>query len=281
MSRGTPGYLGPYRLLNVVHTGQNCQIWQAYDDGKQTMVGVKTLTEKYRSDREHRAMLRWEFMVGRSVVHPRVLQSYEFAIDRGAPYMVMEWFAAPNLKQRIQQGIDRLRPSLTQIIERSAEALGYFNRCGWVHRDIKPDNFLVADNGDVKLIDFALAVKDRRGILKWFARRPKVQGTRSYISPEQLRGAVLDIRADVYSFGCMVYELFAGRPPFTGSSAQELLNKHLKASPPTIEAADKSVTPEFAQLVRRCLAKDPGLRPQTLEEFLREMKSMKVFKPGK
>ena len=281
MSRGTLGYLGPYRLLNVVHTGQNCQIWQAYDDGKQTMVGVKTLTEKFKGDREHRAMLRWEFSVGRTVVHPRVLQSYSFAIDRGSPYMVMEWFAAPNMKQRIQQGVDSIRPLLKQVIEQSAEALAYFNKCGWVHRDIKPDNFLVADDGEVKLIDFALAVKSRQGIMKWFARRTKVQGTRSYISPEQLRGEALDIRADVYSFGCTLYELFAGRPPFTGASAQELLNKHLKASPPSLEAAGKNVTPELAQLVRRCLAKDPAQRPASLEEFLREFKAIKVFKSGK
>ena len=155
---------------------------------------------------------------------------------------------------------------------------GHFNEQGFVHRDVKPDNFLVGDDGEVKLIDLALAVKARRGLARLFASRSKVQGTRSYMSPEQIRGAALDQRADVYSFACTVHELVSGRPPFTGTSSNELLNKHLKSPPPSLENFDRNVTPEFAKLVLRGLAKEPGKRPASVGEFLTEFRQCRVFK---
>jgi serine/threonine protein kinase len=278
VARATLGYIGPYRLLNVVNTGRTSQIWQAYDDGQQRIVGIKVLLEKYQKDREEMGYLRWEYLVGRKVVHPRIIEIYSFEIDRGVSYLAMEWFPAPNLKQRLLQGVDKFAYLLPKIIEQASEALGYFHRQGWVHRDVKPDNFLVADSGDVKLLDLSLAQRSRRGLAKLFAGKSKVQGTRSYMSPEQIRGRAVDQRADLYSFGCMLHELLSGRPPFTGASANELLNKHLKAPPPSLEAADRNVTPEFAQLVRRTLAKSPAARPESFDEFLREFRTMRVYK---
>lgn len=282
VTRAAPGYLGPYRLLNVIHTGHACQIWQAYDDRKQQMVGVKAITERYKNDREQIAYLRREFEVGQTLNHPSILEVYVYGVDRGSHYMSMEWFSAPNMKQRIQQGIAKIAPLLSTVVEGAAEGLARFNARGWVHRDIKPDNFLVSDTGVVKLIDFALATRVRRGLMKWLARKTKALGTRSYISPEQLRGEVVDQRADVYSFGCTIHELISGRPPYTGANSQELLTKHVRATPPSLEAADKNVTHEFAQLVRRCLAKDPASRPPSMDDFLREFRAMRLYRvaPG-
>ena len=163
-------------------------------------------------------------------------------------------------------------------MEEAAEGLAHLNKLGWVHRDVKPDNFLVNDQGEVKLIDLGLAVRARRGLAKWLTLRSKIQGTRSYISPEQLRGGAVDQRADVYSFGCTIHELLAGKPPFTGTNAQELLMKQLKSPPPPLEAANSNITPEFAQLVRRCLAKDPAARVQSLDEFLEGFRACRVFR---
>ncbi|KKK74568.1 hypothetical protein LCGC14_2882460, partial [marine sediment metagenome] len=155
-----------------------------------------------------------------------------------------------------------------------AEGLSYFNRQGWVHRDIKPDNFLVNDDGEVRLIDFALAQRSRRGLSRLLAMKGKVQGTRSYMSPEQIRGGALDARSDVYAFGCTLHELISGKPPFTGATANELLQKHIRSTPPALEASNKNITAEFAQLVRRALSKDPDKRPETVDEF----RVNKVFK---
>lgn len=280
MSRGVPGYLGPYRLLNVVHTGHASQIWQAYDDANGRMVGVKTLLEHGAdNDREQLKFLRQEYAVGHSIKHPRIIQMYSFDWDRGQPYLGMEWFSAPNMKQRMQLGMEKIAPMIPGIIDKAAEALAYFNNKGWVHRDIKPDNFLVADDGDVKLIDFALAKRCRRGLAKWFTPRTKIQqGTKSYMSPEQIRGLPLDDRADLYSFACTIHELVSGKPPFTGASTIDLLNKHLKTSPPSLEGQNPNVTAAFGQLVRRALAKDPNARPKSVDDFLREFRMIRVFR---
>ncbi|MFZ5829655.1 MAG: serine/threonine protein kinase [Planctomycetota bacterium] len=279
MGRVVLGYLGPYRLLNVIHTGQFSQIWQAYDDGKRELVGVKTVLEAFRKDREKIALLRQEFKVGRKVLHPKILEMRSFAIDRGLPYIAMEWFAAPNLKSLVQQRGSELGYLLPEIIRQGAESLAYFNHQGWVHCDVKPDNLLVSKDAVVKLIDFSLARRSCPAWLrKYMPRSKKVRGTRSYMSPEQIRGEAVDTSTDVYGFACTAFELIAGRPPFTGTSSNDLLNKHLKSSPPALEAADNNVSPEFSRLIRRSMAKDPAIRPRSMEEFYRELQGIQVFK---
>jgi eukaryotic-like serine/threonine-protein kinase len=195
----------------------------------------------------------------------------------------MEWFSSPNLKQRLLQGVDKLGPLISKIIDQACQALSHLHQMGWVHRDIKPDNFLLAEDGTLKLIDFALAKRARRGLSKWLTPKSRiVQGTKSYISPEQIRGAALDGRADLYSLACTIHEVLAGKAPFTGASANELLNKHLRSSPPSLEGINANITPEFAQLIRRSLAKKRDARPESVGEFLREFRMMRVFKvsPG-
>jgi serine/threonine protein kinase len=280
VAKATLSYLGPYRLLNVVHTGHSSQLIQAYDDGKQRMVAVKAILEKAAKDSEQIGYLQQEFKVGMQIAHKNIIEVYKFDTDRGTPYLAMEWFSAPNLKRRLRSKEDRekLAYFIPRIIGEAAEALGNMHHMGWVHRDIKPDNFLVADDGETKLIDFGLA-KRAKGVLgKLFSLKSKRQGTPSYMSAEQIRCQPLDQRADVYSFGCMVYEMFAGNPPFTGLTREELFTKHLKAPPPSLESVDQNLTSEFAQLVKRCLAKDPEGRPASAHEFLGEFRTMKVFR---
>jgi len=264
--------------LNAVHTGPSTQIWRAFHDGQKSFFAVKTLLEDYRQKRRYVGYLRWEFQVGSSLTCERFIRIHEFAVHHKVPYLAMEWFAGATMKHRLRQGPETLVALTPKMIAQAAEALAYFNGQGWVHRDIKPENFLVADNGDVKLIDFALARRSR-GLLRRLLRpRSKVQGTKSYMSPEQIRGEWLDQRADLYSLACTFYELLAGRPPFTAGSVKELLHKHLKTPPPTLEAANRSVTPEFAQLVRWAMAKDPAERPRSTQDFYERVRATPVFR---
>ena len=278
MAKATPSNIGPYRLLNIVHTGQNCHIWQAYDDVKQCIVGIKTLLDRFQQDREQIGLLRWEYLVGHTVRDPRIIEVYDFGVDRGTTYLSMEWLPSPNLKQRMNAGLEKIYFLYPEIIEEAAQSLGHFHKRGWVHRDIKPDNFLVTDDAKVKLIDFALARRRRPKILKLIAPRTKVQGTRSYMAPEQIRGQLPDIRSDIYSFGCMLFEMMADKPPFTGTSSNDLLNKHLHSAPPSMEAANPNASPEFAALVRKMMAKELSKRPQTMEDFLGEFRMLRIFK---
>ncbi len=239
---------------------------------------MKTLLEDSRRDREQIGYLRWEYTIGRDLVHPNVIQIENYDVDRGRPYLVMEWFAAPNMKNRIRQGVEPMAHLLERIVEQAAVGLEVLHKAGYVHRDVKPDNFLVDDTGHVKLIDFALAHRARRGLGRLLARAPKLQGTRSYMAPEQIRCAVADPRADIYSFACTIFELLASKPPFTATTSNELLNKHLKVAPPSLEAADKNLTAEFAQLIRRSMAKRPEDRPPSMTDFLTDFRRIRMWR---
>src|SRR5262249_935780 len=158
-------------------------------------------------------------------------------------------------------------------------ALAFMNAQGWVHRDIKPDNILVNSAGEVRLIDFALAQRIRkRGLLRrLFGRKGKSQGTRSYMSPEQIRGLPLDGRADIYSFGATAYEMVTKPPPFRGARAQDLLYKHIAEKPVTPRQHNPDVTEEFAQFILQLLAKKKEDRPRDFHEVLMAMRGMKLF----
>jgi serine/threonine-protein kinase len=178
----------------------------------------------------------------------------------------------------MRQHPEQIRHVLTSIISGAAEGVGYLHRKGWLHRDIKPDNFLASPDGEVKLIDFSIAERSKKGLTRLLSGRSKIQGTLSYMSPEQIRGESLDCRSDIYSFGCTLYEVVAEKVPYTGTSADELLTKHLRAPVPALLSANGAVTAEFSELVGRMMGKDPKERPATMEEFLEEFEKIRVFR---
>ncbi len=273
---GGRDYLGSYRLIRLIRTGATCQVWEAVRDRER--VAIKLLQPEVRNDKLEIGYLRHESEVGTSLHHPRVIEIYDFHVDRSIAFLVMEFHPGKNIKMLIRQGLDTYGHLVPKIIEQAALGLQYLHAQGWVHRDIKPDNFLVTDDGDVKLIDFALAWRMPTGLARLFIRRTPVQGTRSYMAPEQIRGRALDGRADLYSFGCLLYELVTGRLPFTGVSPEELLRKHLTAAVPAVMSGNRNVTPDFNDLVAQMMAKDPEDRPGSMEEFLRYFRAIRVFR---
>ena len=272
-------YVGSYRLLNLIRAGKTCEVWEVMNDVKSERLAIKLLSGEAAKNREEVAFLKHESQVGKGLDHPSVIKVYEYGTDHESVYLAMELFATPNVKQLLHQaGVEGIAPLAEDFIRRSGEGLAYFHSQGWIHRDIKPDNYLMNRNGEVKLIDFALAVRRKGGFARLFAGKTKVQGTRSYMSPEQIRGLPLDERADIYSFGCMVFEVLGGKPPYTGNTTNDLLMKHLRSAIPPVQGANRNVSDAFAQLLRSTLAKTPEERPQTMNEFLTEMRGMQVFK---
>src|SRR5262249_40020360 len=156
------------------------------------------------------------------------------------------------------------------IIKQAATGLAFMNAKGWVHRDVKPDNLLVNGAAEVRLIDFALAARVQRKSFfgRLFRRKGKSMGTRSYMSPEQIRGEPLDGRADIYSFGATCSELTTGRPPLRGLSSHDLLSKQIAEKPTSPQLYNSDITDPFAQLILQMLQKKKQDRPKDFHEVL-------------
>jgi eukaryotic-like serine/threonine-protein kinase len=270
-------FLGAYRLVRLIRVGHTCQVWEAAKTDDKDRYVLKVLRPDLRNNREEIAALKNEFECGKSLKHKNIIKIHEFAVESGAAFVVMEHFEHPNLKLWLREPQKIAHLSL-KIIEQGAEGLFAMHEQGWVHRDVKPDNFLVSNQGVVKLIDFAISVKQKSGLAAIFSFGKKIQGTRSYMSPEQIRGKNLDARADLYSFGCVLFELLTGKCPFTGTTADELLAKHLTAPIPSVQVQNDNVTAEFAEVIRKMMAKRPEDRPSSMWEFVKVFRSMRVFK---
>jgi eukaryotic-like serine/threonine-protein kinase len=273
-------FLGPYRLVRLIRVGITTEVWEAAKTDDSTRYVVKVLKRDKRTDREEIASLKNEYECGKTLKHKNIIKVYGFNTEGESTYVVMELFEHENLKIQLRSGPKQVAHLSLKIIEQAAEAIFYLNEQGWIHRDIKPDNFLVdRETGMLKMIDFAISVRQKSGLAAMFSFGKKtVQGTRSYMSPEQIRNQNLDPRADVYSFGCVVFELLSGKPPFTGTNADELLNKHLTGAIPSIQVYNDNVTPEFSNLLRKMMSKRREDRPNTMWDFLTEFRNMRVLK---
>lgn len=268
-------FLGRYRLSRLIRVGSSCAVWEAVRDGDNEKFALKVLRQDLRGDKVELASLKHEFEVAHKLKHPNVIRIFEFNMDNKTPYLVLELYSEQNMKQALRAGVDRYAFYVKQIVEHSAQALYHMHENGWAHCDIKPDNLLVSEQGEVKLIDFTIA--ERMGGFRFF-RKKVVRGTRSYMSPEQIRGKKLDARSDLYSYGCVLFELLTGKPPFTGTTPNALLEKHIRAAIPSVQTHNKNTTPEWADLIKRTMAKKPADRPDSMWEFLKEFRTIRLFK---
>ncbi|NCA12371.1 serine/threonine protein kinase [bacterium] len=275
-----PDQLGPLKLVQQLGAGRHCEIWEALDTASKARLAVKVIVPGKAKDADQRKLLEHELKVAKSVSHPTVIRIDRLSDEGGLPHLVMELFPHPNLKKQIAAGVEALAPRLQRIVTETALALDHLHGRGWVHRDVKPDNILAAPDGQVKLIDLAIAQAKPGLFGKLLGGSGPVQGSPSYMSPEQIRGQPLDARADIYSLGCVLFELLAGKPPFASPNANDLLNKHVSATPPAIESLNPNATTSVSKLIRQMLAKKPADRPASMQDVLTQLKSIRFFERG-
>jgi serine/threonine protein kinase len=274
----TRDFLGPYRLARLIRVGSTAEVWEAVHEGDGERFALKVLKESLKTDKLETMLLKHEYNVAKDLTSPRIIRVFEYREDSGRPLLVLELFSELNMKQALRRGPESLAFMLDKIVEQSAEGLYYLHTKNWIHLDIKPDNFLVSRDGQVKLIDFTISQKKKGGLGRLLYRPKVAKGTRSYMAPEQIRRKVCDERTDVYAFGCVLYELCTGRPPYTGDTPNDLLNKHLTASIPSPIVHNDNVTREFADLVKSMMAKSPSSRPPSMWEFLKVFRTVEIFK---
>jgi len=271
-----PEQLGPVKLVQQIGLGKHCQVWEGLDTKARKKVAVKLIVPAMANDAGQRKLLEHELKVAQSLDHPTIIKIDRLTEEGGLPHLVMEYFPAPNLKKQVAAGVEPLVPRLQRIVTETALALDHMHARGWVHRDVKPDNILAAEDGQVKLIDLAIAAKSSGFLGKLLGSKTPAQGSPSYMSPEQIRGEPLDARSDIYSFGCVIFELIAGRPPYTGSDTNDLLNKHVSAVVPAVDAFNKLATTAAAKQLRQMLSKKPGDRPASMKEVLQQLRSIRL-----
>ena len=270
-----PERLGSLTLVQQLGLGKHCQVWEATTKAGDR-VAVKVIVPEMASDAGQRQLLEHELKVATSLAHPTVIRIDRLSEEGGLPHLVMELFPHPNLKKQIQAGVGQLVPRLQRIVTELGLALDHVHARGWVHRDVKPENVLAAPDGQVKLIDLAIAARASGMLGRLLGGKTPPLGTPSYMSPEQIRGQALDARSDIYSYGCVIFELLAGRPPYTSSDTNDLLNKHVSAAVPAVDTVNRNATADATKLLRQMLAKKPADRPSSMQEVLGRLRAIRL-----
>ncbi|MER5612661.1 Stk1 family PASTA domain-containing Ser/Thr kinase [Streptomyces sp. NPDC002215] len=261
---------GRYELGSVLGRGGMAEVYLAHDTRLGRTVAVKTLRADLARDPSFQARFRREAQSAASLNHPAIVAVYDTGEDYvdgvSIPYIVMEYVDGSTLRELLHSGRKLLPERTLEMTVGILQALEYSHRAGIVHRDIKPANVMLTRTGQVKVMDFGIArAMGDSGMT--MTQTAAVIGTAQYLSPEQAKGEQVDARSDLYSTGCLLYELLTVRPPFIGDSPVAVAYQHVREEPQTPSNFDPEITPEMDAIVLKALVKDPDYRYQSADEM--------------
>ncbi|MFF8320455.1 Stk1 family PASTA domain-containing Ser/Thr kinase [Streptomyces bobili] len=261
---------GRYELGHVLGRGGMAEVYLAHDIRLGRTVAVKTLRVDLARDPSFQARFRREAQSAASLNHPAIVAVYDTGEDYmdgvSIPYIVMEYVDGSTLRELLHSGRKLLPERTLEMTIGILQALEYSHRAGIVHRDIKPANVMLTRNGQVKVMDFGIArAMGDSGMT--MTQTSAVIGTAQYLSPEQAKGEQVDARSDLYSTGCLLYELLTVRPPFVGDSPVAVAYQHVREEPQAPSVFDPEITPEMDAIVLKALVKDPNYRYQSADEM--------------
>jgi len=259
--------VGGYLITKRLGAGGVGEVFKGQDVMLKREVAIKVLRQELASDALFLERFRREAQLHAKLSHPNVASVHAFLHEGDKQYMVMEYVAGVSLEEFVRSGGPVPVERALNIFRRALDGIAHAHHCGIVHRDIKPANIMLADNGQVKVMDFGIA----RALdsLEHLTRHGQVAGTAKSMSPEQIRGAQADVRSDIYSLGIVLYTLLAGRAPFHGASDHALMKAQLEQAPPPLHGLVKNLPPKVEAAVMRALEKDPSARFQTVAAFSR------------
>ncbi|WP_369223752.1 Stk1 family PASTA domain-containing Ser/Thr kinase [Streptomyces sp. R39] len=261
---------GRYELGHVLGRGGMAEVYLAHDTRLGRTVAVKTLRADLARDPSFQARFRREAQSAASLNHPAIVAVYDTGEDYidgvSIPYIVMEYVDGSTLRELLHSGRKLLPERSMEMTIGILQGLEYAHRSGIVHRDIKPANVMLTRNGQVKVMDFGIArAMGDAGMT--MTQTAAVIGTAQYLSPEQAKGEQVDARSDLYSTGCLLYELLTVRPPFVGDSPVAVAYQHVREEPQPPSVFDHEITPEMDAIVLKALVKDPNYRYQSADEM--------------
>ena len=259
-----------YELGAVLGRGGMAEVFMARDIRLGRTVAVKTLRADMARDATFQARFRREAQSAASLNHPAVVAVYDTGEDYiggiSLPYIVMEYVDGSTLRDLLHSGRRLLPERAMEITSGVLQALDYSHRNGIVHRDIKPANIMLNRSGAVKVMDFGIA-KGMGDMGMTMTQTSAVIGTAQYLSPEQAKGETVDARSDLYSTGCLLYELLTGRPPFIGDSPVAVAYQHVREAPQPPSYYDPEVPAVADAIVLKSLGKHPDERYQSADEM--------------
>src|SRR5919199_3398660 len=252
--------VGPYRIAQEIGHGGMATIYKAYHAALDRDVAIKVIHPALTTDPSFGARFNREAKIAARLHHPNIVPIYDFNDQPPGPYLVMRYIEGGTLKDLLI-GEPLTTAQVMQIARPVGAALAYAHDQGVLHRDVKPSNILIADDGAVYLTDFGLARMAQFDVAT--LTQDAIFGTPQYIAPEQVKGEVVDARTDLYSFGIVLYELFVGHAPFSGESPTAVLIGHLVGSVPAPSTFNKNVSPALEAVLLKALAKNPDDRYPT------------------
>ena len=263
---------GRYELGPLLGRGGMAQVRRARDIRLGRQVAVKLLRIDLAGDPTFQARFRREAQASAGLNHPNIVAVYDTGEEPdpgtgvSVPYIVMELVEGHTLRELLRDGRKILPERALEFTAGVLDALAYSHRAGIVHRDIKPANVMLTSAGQIKVMDFGIAraVADTSATMTQTAA---VIGTAQYLSPEQARGETVDARSDIYSAGCLLYELLVGHPPFRGDSPVSVAYQHVREQPVPPSQLDPLVSSGMDTIVLKALAKDAGQRYQTASDM--------------
>ena len=259
--------LGPYEIQSPLGAGGMGEVYRALDTRLDRTVAVKVLASHLSSSPELKQRMEREARAISSLNHPHICHLYDIGSQDGTDYLVMEFLEGETLGERLRRGALPLS-EVYRIGMDVAEALAVAHRQGIVHRDLKPGNIMLTQGG-AKLMDFGLAKP--LGTQSASATAGSIVGTIQYMSPEQIEGKEADARSDIFAFGAVLYEMTAGKRPFTGKSQISLASSILENDPESISALKPQTPSAFEHVVTTCLQKNPEDRFQSAHDIQLEL----------
>ena len=267
--------LGPYEILSAAGAGGMGEVYRARDTRLGRIVAIKLLTSAFSRDDDRLRRFELEARNVAALSHPNILAIHDVGHYGDTPYLVTEFLEGDTLRQRLAEGPIPVRKSV-EYAQQIAHGLAAAHERGIVHRDLKPENVFLTKDGHVKLLDFGLAKSTANAAeagspegatIASVTQAGMVMGTAGYMAPEQVRAGAVDHRADIFSFGAVLYEMLSGKKAFTGESSVETMNAILKEDPPELEVTALKVSPGLDRIVRHCLEKNPDDRFQSARDL--------------
>lgn len=249
--------IGKYKIQRLVARGGMGELYLAHDPDLDREVAIKVMSEDIMLDEQARARFYREARAAARLQHRNIVTVFDFSHDGEIPYFVMEFLRGQNLSERLRRGPPLTLPMKLDLAIQLCEGLHFAHGEGVIHRDVKPANIWLLDDGGVKLLDFGIAKSSTATL----TLGSSVVGSAGYMSPEQIEGQPVDSRSDVFSMGAVLFELVTGRPPFDGDSVTAVMMKIVQDEPaPDVRAIAPDTPPTLAMAIRRALEKAPDDR---------------------